>query len=254
MKTISFFNRKGGPGKTSLSFLFARFLAAAAARVLFIDTDPQRTATNHFARLERIKRQEYLDKNIFNVLLDRQGIRDAIIKAGNVSLLASSFDLSEIVASTSAFAIKNILDELQKDYDYCIIDHGPNFSQLNESGLFASDIIVIPTLPDVEGLEQTEWSIKKIARVAPDAKMKIIINQFKGEHPGKLERELLEMFGPVLDGKLLNSSIPATKLIRRYTATGEQINDTAKGKAAFLDKFTEFVNEVTGKKYQVKIF
>lgn len=252
MKTICFFNRKGGAGKTSLSFLFARFLAASGKKVLFLDLDPQRTATNHFSRLEGIDRETYKDKNAFPVLMGKTSIEEAIIKTpDNIDLLPGSYDLAEIQATISPFAVAEILKPVKKNYDYCIQDHAPNWSNLIQAGIISADTVLIPSLPAIEDLEQTEWSFNKTKSTNPKADVKIIMNQLS--KPGRLERELLDHFQPSFNGSLLETYIPATGLIRRYTATGEKIT-TAKAKTDFLNKFSEFVREATSEKHTPESF
>jgi len=254
MKTISFFNRKGGVGKTSISFLFSRYLANTGHRVLQLDLDPQRTLTNHFLRLEGIKLSNLQDKTIFEVILEKIGINEAIIKSKHlsVSIIPGSFDLSEIQSNISNFAIKDILEPIRNDFDYCICDNAPNWSSLIQSSLFISDKIIIPTLCAIEDFEQTQWSLSKTKKVT-DAERNILLNQFNGEKISRNDQELLDLFSEVFEGHLLKSSIPNSNLVRRYTLRGENITD-AKGKAKFLSHFTSFVNEIIGKEVKATVF
>jgi len=250
MKIISFYNRKGGAGKTSLSFLFAHYLSAINKDVLFVDLDPQITATNHFARLNRISRNQFAEKNAFNVLMDKMTAADVIIQAGQISLLPGSMDLSEIQSNVSPFAIKEMLKPLQ--YDYCIIDHAPNWSALIQSALFASDLIIIPSQPAVEEFEQAEWTYKRASKVS-EADKKIILNRSGSGKPGRIEKQLLIDYNPRLNGAILKTSIPESNLVRRYTSTGEKIT-TAKSKQKFLSAFSQFVGEAIGENYQLELF
>jgi len=254
MKIISFFNRKGGVGKTSISFLFGRYLANTNNRVLLLDLDPQRTLTNHFLRLEGTEPTRLKDKTVFEVLLEKIKIHEAIIqsKQNSLSILPGSFDLSEIQSNISNYAIKDILGPVNNDFDYCICDNAPNWSALIQSSLFISDKIIIPTLCSIEDFEQTQWSLAKIKK-ATDAERMIVLNQFNIDKISKNDQELLSLFNGVFEDCLLKSSILSSGLVRRYTLRGENITD-AKGKAKFLNHFTRFVNEITDKKVKTKVF
>ena len=80
MKTISYYNRKGGVGKTTVSFLFSRFLISAGKKVLILDLDPQKSLTSHFTRLHKIDRKRLKEQNAFTVLLGKDDINEAIIQ------------------------------------------------------------------------------------------------------------------------------------------------------------------------------
>jgi chromosome partitioning protein len=247
MKIISFYNRKGGVGKTALSFLFSRFLVASGKKVLVLDLDPQKSLTNHFERLNSIPREEVLVKNACNLLLGRSLLEENLIRVdGNIDILPASYDLSEIQGNVTILSLKHSLKSMKNKYDYCIMDNSPNFSTLIQASLAASEVVIIPTLPNIEDLEQAAWTFKKITSVS-QAKRKVILNRIKPEGGNKLEKGILEFFRPVFEDSLLESSIPQSGLIQRYTLTGEKINRLAKAKKLFMEAFAGFVKEVTGK-------
>ena len=60
MKVISFYNRKGGVGKTSLIYHLAWMYASLRKRVVIVDIDPQANLTAAF--LDEDKIEEIWDK------------------------------------------------------------------------------------------------------------------------------------------------------------------------------------------------
>lgn len=253
MKTIVFFNRKGGTGKTSLSFMFSRYLSAAGHKTVFIDADPQRTATGNFTRLYDIPRETIQDKNLFFVLLDKQTAQDALIQIDdNTRLIAGSYDIAEIQSSTSPHGITDITANL--DADYCVIDNAPNFSALISAALSGADTVVIPTLPAYEDLEQSAWSLKRARKVNRTATIKILLNQCTVDGIGGLSKELLEFFQPEIGAELITGfSIPQSKYVRAYTATGERIT-SAKAKNKLLKSFTSLYSLITDDNRQLELF
>ncbi|MCB1327808.1 MAG: ParA family protein [Leptospiraceae bacterium] len=242
---VSFFNRKGGVGKTSISFLVSKYLAATGARVLYLDLDPQRTATSHFERREGLDHDALKRDSVFDVLLGRRAAAEVIVPAGDMFLLPGSFDVAEIQATVGPFAMRDILKD--ESFDFCIVDHAPNWSALIQSGLFASDCVVVPTQAAVEDMEQAEWSVQKVRQVSPEAKIGVLLNQYAA---GKLEREVLDAFAlPYLE-----TTLPRSGLVRRYTATGEGLNTRAKAKAAFAGQIAGLVSEITGTRSPVEAF
>ncbi|MBK9498706.1 MAG: AAA family ATPase [Leptospiraceae bacterium] len=258
MKTISYYNRKGGVGKTTVSFLFSRFLISAGKKVLILDLDPQKSLTSHFTRLHKIDRKRLKEQNAFTVLLGKDDINEAIIqidseKFSNCYILPGSFDLSDIQGNISILSVKNALKQLKIKFDYCIIDLSPNFSTLIQAALVSSDLIIIPSLPAIEDMEQADWTYKKIETVC-GADRKILLNQFKHDKPGKLEKEVMDFYIPSFNGHCLKHSIPPSGLIRRYTQTGESITSSAKAKVSFMESFAAFVKEATKENLKVTSF
>ena len=246
MKVISFFNRKGGTGKTSLSFMFARYIAASKNKVIFLDLDPQRTATNNFIRFSDITKNDIIEKNIFEVLLDKKSISGCKLSIDSFTdILAGSYDLSEIQATASPFCIQDIKENVKDDYDYMIIDNAPNFSNIIQAAIVAADLVIIPTLPALEDVEQAHWTLDRVRKVNRQAECKILMNQFNFDRFGKLVSEILEAYEPIFKDDLLKFAIPDSQKIRAYTATGEKITN-AKNKESILDNFSNLYNYVSG--------
>lgn len=180
MKTIIFFNNKGGVGKTTLVYHFTWMLAELGHRCLAVDLDPQANLTSMFLQDEELERIYSQDTNRETLLtgikpLDR-GIGDiAPVKihevATNIGLLAGDLELSLfedklssnwskcIDGDEAAFRIvtsfhRIIRDEAKCfDAEYCIIDVGPNFGALNRATLITADYVVVPMAADLFSLQ-----------------------------------------------------------------------------------------------------
>ena len=180
MKTIIFFNNKGGVGKTTLVYHFTWMLAELGHRCLAVDLDPQANLTYMFLPDEELERIYSQDTNRETLLsgikpLDR-GIGDiAQVKIHevdtNIGLLAGDLELSLfedklssnwskcIDGDEAAFRIvtsfHRIIREEAKRYgaEYCIIDVGPNFGALNRATLITADYVVVPMAADLFSLQ-----------------------------------------------------------------------------------------------------
>jgi cellulose biosynthesis protein BcsQ len=180
MKTILFFNNKGGVGKTTLVYHFTYMLAELGHKCLAVDLDPQANLSSMFLsdeELERIYGQDTNRETLISGIkpLDR-GVGDiASVKVHeintNIGLLAGDQDLSlfedklndswrkcldsdeasfRIVSSFSRI----IENEAEKfGAEYCIIDVGPNFGALNRATLIAADYIIVSVAPDLFSLQ-----------------------------------------------------------------------------------------------------
>ncbi|KOY81561.1 ParA family protein [Lysinibacillus macroides] len=182
MKSISFFNNKGGVGKTTTLYHVGFELEQQGYRVLFVDCDPQCNLTSHIFDLEIIE-------DIWNA--EQSSIYDAvkpIIKgSGDVDfiqpkkvnnrniwiypgdLLLSDFDsiLSETWTQVLArqergfrvtTAIYRLYTKFAKEYeiDFVLIDLGPNLGSLNRSLLLSCDHFIIPLIPDLFSLRGSQ--------------------------------------------------------------------------------------------------
>ena len=180
MKTIIFFNNKGGVGKTTLVYHFTYMLAEMGYKCLAADLDPQANLTSMFlsdTELERIYSEDIDPQTLISGIkpLDR-GIGDiAPVKiheiGNNIGLLAGDLDLSlfEDKLSTNwskcidgdeaAFRIISSFHRIIQNEaarfgaEYCIIDVGPNFGALNRAVLIAADFVVVPMAADLFSLQ-----------------------------------------------------------------------------------------------------
>lgn len=197
MKTIIFFNNKGGVGKTTLVYLFSCMLAELGYKCLAADLDPQANLTSMFLQDEELERIYSAETNRETLLsgikpLDR-GIGDiARVKIHqvyeNVGLLAGDLELSLfedklsanwskcIDGDEAAFRIISSFhriiqqEALSFGADYTVIDVGPNFGAINRATLISADYVVVPMAADLFSLQglknlgerlgtwKTEWT------------------------------------------------------------------------------------------------
>lgn len=143
MKTITFALQKGGVGKTSLSVSVAVELAKSYS-VVFIDTDPQGNATSWLLNNTEIN-SELVDclkgKVDYKKCLYKTPInRLAIIPTASLDSGLRDYEKNE--ANSRPYAMSDLIEQIQGDFDYCIIDTPPSYDALTTSAFIASDEIV----------------------------------------------------------------------------------------------------------------
>ncbi|WP_340005834.1 ParA family protein [Paenibacillus sp. FSL K6-0276] len=192
MKVITFFNNKGGVGKTTLGVnIAAYFSLQMKKRVLVIDVDPQANTTQMIIPEDEWDLLYSEDKKEIKTLHDYltplvQGtpeINTALLKPAtgdknrfgvdlipgdpNISIvediLSDAWNKS-ISGSIEGFRktnwLNSILNHFEDTYDIAFIDVGPSLGALNRSVLLNSDYIVTPMGSDIFSL----MAVKNISK------------------------------------------------------------------------------------------
>jgi cellulose biosynthesis protein BcsQ len=180
MKTIAFFNNKGGVGKTSLVYHLAWMYADLGLNVIAADLDPQANLTSMFLdddRLEEIWAQDGHACTLygaFQPLLEGTGdvtaphLEDIApglrLVVGDLALSAAEDELSSqwpdcLDRKPRAFRVLSGLWRIlmaaaeNAGAELVLIDVGPNLGALNRAVLVAAQEVVIPLAPDLYSLQ-----------------------------------------------------------------------------------------------------
>lgn len=178
MKSVGFFNNKGGVGKTTLICNLAASLARTRGKkVLLIDADPQCNASAyllpedtlekilfddaHFSLdsfYEPVRRGQGYPQQIPTIQHSSRFGIDLIIGDPKLSiredLLSTDWSATrngEPRGFQTTFAIRELIGRLQS-YDYVLVDMGPSLGALNRSVLLAVDYFVMPLSVDIFSL------------------------------------------------------------------------------------------------------
>lgn len=176
---ITFFNNKGGVGKTSLVYHMAWLESRMGKRVLAVDLDPQANLTASFLdeeELEWVLSTDHIS-TIYTALLPlKKGIGDVAnpsikevsnnlcLLPGDLSLSSFEDDLSEVWSKcldgderafrvTSAFWRVIQKAARQCSADLVLVDLGPNLGAINRAAMISSDFVVVPLSPDLYSLQ-----------------------------------------------------------------------------------------------------
>ncbi len=180
MKTLAFFNNKGGVGKTTLVYHLAAMLAERGENVLAVDLDPQANLTSMFldeSELEQFWPDGDHPRTIFGALrpiirglgdvqtpdVQRIGRRLHLI-VGDLALSTFEDKLSDAWPrchnrDESAFRTMTAFHRAirqaagQVGAEWILVDVGPNLGAINRAALIASDYVVIPLGPDLFSLQ-----------------------------------------------------------------------------------------------------
>lgn len=181
---ITFFNNKGGVGKTSLVYHLAWMFSEMGKRVVAIDLDPQANLTSAFLSEDDLEVLWDVDATgerrgtVYQCLRPLTRVGDILdpqtqrinprlhLVPGDLGLAGFedqlSYQWSAAMGSTdlykpfrveSAFWVLAQRAAAQHDAELILADVGPNLGAINRSALIASDHIIIPLAADLFSLQ-----------------------------------------------------------------------------------------------------
>ncbi len=148
MTTIAIYNLKGGVGKTASCVNLAYLAAADGFKTLIWDVDQQGSSSFYY----KVKPKQHTNtKSIFS---KENNIKESILKTDFEMLdilpsdnTAQGLDSLQNEMQNGKNKIKNVLKEVQKDYDFIFIDCPPGFTSLSENIFATADVVLMPVIP-----------------------------------------------------------------------------------------------------------
>ena len=179
MKTIAFFNNKGGVGKTSLVYHLSWMFADHGIKTLAVDLDPQANLTAMFLDEDRLEQLWPDDEHPDTVY---GAIRPILRGTGDISKPSVEMITNNLGLIPGDLGLSRFEDKLSDAWPRChnrdesafrtmtafhrlvqrgsewgaelvLIDVGPNLGAINRSALIASDQVCLPLAPDLFSLQ-----------------------------------------------------------------------------------------------------
>lgn len=171
----TFFNFKGGVGKTTFAYQVSPILALLGYNVLVIDADPQYNLTTAFGVYHDVETGTPISedemseiKTLYDVLFHNFPIEGSIIEIfEGLSLIPSNLSMTRLdqelfTTTRREEQFKEVLSPLKKKYDFILIDANPSISNTNLNAINAADIINVIAELQVFSLSSTNMLIGEL--------------------------------------------------------------------------------------------
>lgn len=226
MKIYSIINQKGGVGKSTTALAMGAGLSLKGFSVLYVDLDAQGNLSYTMGATTR-------GYNAMGVLQRPETVTGEIQHTEQGDIIASSPYLAgadtTITETGKEYRLREALDRISGQYDYCIIDTPPALGILTINALTACSGAIIPAQADIyslQGIGQLNSTIETVKRYCNKdlSIMGIVLTRYSSR--SIISREVAEMLDQTaeqIQTKLYKAKIRECTAIKEAQATKQNI-------------------------------
>lgn len=241
LKTIGFYQLKGGVGKTASAVNIAYLAAQEGIRTLLWDLDPQAAAAWYLPEVECnsslsvsdvIKRKKKLSPLIKSSKYEYLDILPADMSLRHADALLDKPKAQDFLS--------RMISALSEEYRLLVIDCAPSISVLAEQVFETADNLYLPTIPSHLSLNSYE-KVLAFFKQQELAKKKVHVFYSMVDRRKKMHCDFLEM-PPVKSRRMMESYIPYSAEVEKMGAYRAPLNSFSPSSAAgiaYLELWTE---------------
>lgn len=245
---IAFANHKGGVAKTTTTLSVGYGLARRGYKVLLLDLDPQSNLTFSLVKEDA----DY--ESVYDALSSGSNTLPVITINKTLDLVPSSLNLTQLEITLTGrlereYIISDKLREMQKNYDFILIDCPPSMGIFTINALVAADYVIIPMTPEVIPYKGLGSLVTLVAQISERLNQRlsvlgIVFTKYKAKLnlTTKIESAVRQVYGPLL----LDSHIRDTVKVAEAPLGRASIMEYAPKSSASLD-YESLVEEILGR-------
>lgn len=246
MKIFAVINQKGGVGKSTTALALGAGLTLKGFSALYVDLDAQ----GNLSYTMEANTESY---NIMGVLQNPETIKSEVQHTTNGDILAYYPTLSgadaTITQTGKEYRLREALESIYEEYDYCIIDTPPALGILTVNALTACTGVIIPAQADIyslQGINQLSGALQTVKKYC-NPKLSItgiLLTRYNGRAVIRREAaEMLEQTAKNLNTKLFRARIRECVALVEAQAAKQDIFSYAPKSNAATD-YKMFVDEI----------
>lgn len=250
-KIIAIANQKGGVGKTTSAVNLAAALAKKRKKVLIVDSDPQGNASSglgvHTGVLKQHLYHSYTGGIPLTEILLQSKINNLSIAPSNIDLVAAEIEL--ISMENREFNLQKILQTVQDNFDYILIDCPPSLGLLTVNGLTAAHSVLIPMQCEYYAMEGLAQLVKTIRSVKKAFNKDLFIEGLlltMYDKRNKLTHQVAEEVTKHFGDQVFKTVIPRNVRLSECPSHGQTIIEydiRSSGATAYMNLASEFLKQ-----------
>lgn len=253
MRTIAIVNQKGGCGKTTTSINLAASLARLGHKTLLVDLDPQGHCAVGLAVPD-----EQIERTIYDALIDSTDGKPSKLSEV-VWQIASDFDLAPSTLRLAAFEqvfagrpgredrLALALEQVQQNYQWCIIDCPPSVGLITFNALRACDEVIVPVETgyfSLHGLTKMMETLEELReQCGKEIQIRVLPTLY--DTRTKLAREVLSELRGKFKDYLMDSTVNFNTKLKEAASFGQPITEYDPGSRGYKD-FVNLARELMG--------
>jgi chromosome partitioning protein len=260
MRTVAIVNQKGGCGKTTVSINLASALAQLGKKVLLVDMDPQSHCAVGLAVPE-----EQIEQSIYDVLISKSRneplrVTEILWQIGdNLELAPASIDLSAFEQQMAGLperecCLRDVLENVQDQYDFAVIDCPPAVSLLTFNALRAATDVVVPVETGYFALHGLSKQLETLSILSKRCQQQVNVRVLASMYDirTKMAREILAELRSHFADQMFKTVVNFNTRIKEASSYGQPINEYDPASKGQQD-FRMLAQEVIGREERPQV-